>query len=109
MASAHETMQGHSGARVWRRRGDAALRLLAALPLSYAVASVWAMALARVLPGALAEATVAATLIAFVICAVAAMYAYAARSGWRAVWVLSTAGMAAALIAWLSIAAGSRL
>ncbi|MEW9856512.1 hypothetical protein [Novosphingobium sp. M1R2S20] len=111
MGSAHTTMnrRGGTGAAPWRRRGDAALRLLAALPLGYAVASLWAMALARVLPGPPEEATVAASLIAFLICAVAAMYAYAARTGWRAFWVLTAAGGLAAFIAWLSISAGGRL
>ena len=76
----------------WRRRGDMALRILAAVPLGYAVASLWAMAIARLLPGGRAEATVAASLMSFVICATAAMYAFAARSGARAFAVLVALG-----------------
>lgn len=64
---------GSTGREAWLRRGDMALRIIAAVPLGYAVASLWAMALARLLPGDRAEATVAATLIAFSLCAVAAM------------------------------------
>lgn len=94
---------------LWLRRGDNVLRFVAAVPLGYAVASAWAMALARLLPGARSEATVTATLVAFVICAAAAMYAYAARSGLRALVVLAALGGVAALSAWGSIASGGRL
>lgn len=93
----------------WRRRGDVTLRIVAAVPLGYAVACLWAMALARLLPGPPSEATVAATLIALALCAVAAMYAFAARSGLRAVIVLLVLGAVAGAIAWGSIHAGGRL
>lgn len=93
---------------VWRRRGDVALRVIAAIPLGYAVGSLWAMALARILPLARSEATVAATLVAFAICAAAAMWAFAARSGWRAVWTLALLGGVAGAITWISIASGGR-
>jgi hypothetical protein len=93
----------------WRRRGDATLRFVAAVPLGYAVASAWAMALARLLPGDRAEATLAATLIAFVICAAAAMYAYAARSGVRALASLAALGSLAVIITWVSIQSGGLL
>lgn len=93
----------------WRRRADMTLRVLAAVPLGYGVASLWAMALARMLPGDRAEAAVAATLVAFALCAVAAMWAFAARSGWRAVYTLVLLGAVAAGITWLSIASAGRL
>ncbi|MDP1028155.1 hypothetical protein Q5H91_13105 [Sphingomonas sp. KR1UV-12] len=93
----------------WRRRTDMVLRVVAAVPLGYAVGSAWAMALARLLPGDRAEATVAATLVAFVICAVAAMWSFFARSGWRAVWTLALIGGVAAAITWASILSGGRL
>ena len=96
-------------AETWRRWGDAGLRLLAAVPVGYAVASLWAMALARLLPMNAAEATVTATLFAFIICAVAAMWAYAAPSGWRAFWTLAVAGVLAGTITWLSLKATGRL
>lgn len=93
----------------WKRRGDMVLRVLAAIPLGYGAGSLWAMALGRILPGDRAQAAVAATLIAFVICAVAAIWAFAARSGWRAVWSLLLLGGVAAAIAWVSIEMGGRI
>lgn len=93
----------------WRRRGDMVLRIIAAVPLGYAVGSLWAMALARLLPGERSEATVAATLVAFAICAVAAMWAFAARSGWRAFWTLALLGAVAGGVAWASIHLTGRL
>lgn len=90
------------------RRGDIALRVVAAVPVAYAVASLWAMALARVLPMSRSEATVAASLVALVLCAVAAMYAFAARTGLRALIVLVLLGAVAGGIAWVSIASGGR-
>lgn len=90
-------------ARIWRRRGDRSLRVLAAMPLGYGVASLWAMALARLLPMSTAAATIAATLVAFGLCAAFAMWAFAARSGWRATWTLLAAGSVAAAIVGLSI------
>jgi hypothetical protein len=94
---------------LWRRMGDNALRLIAAMPVGYAVASLWSMALGRILPGDRAQATVAAALIGLLLCALAAMWAYAARSGWRALWTLVVAGGIAGAIAWGSVAIGGRL
>ena len=93
---------------VWQRRADMTLRVVAAVPLGHAVGSLSAMALARELPGDRAQATVTATLLAFAICAVAAMWAFAARSGWRAVWTLAVVGGVAGAIAWLSISGAGR-
>lgn len=106
-STAHGDEKRSDGA--WLRRGDTALRVFAAIPLGYAVASLWAMALARILPLAPSEATITATLVAFILCAVCAMWAFAASSGWRAVWTLALAGALAGLIAWASIAATGRL
>ncbi len=92
----------HARAR-WARRGDIGLRIVAAVPLAYATASLWAMAIARLLPGDRAEASVTAALIALALCAVAAMWAFAARSGWRAIWTLGVAAAVAAAITWVSI------
>lgn len=94
---------------VMRRRIDNTLRFVAAVPLGYAVASLWGAALARVLPMAHSEATVTGTLVALLLCALAAMYAYGARSGWRATWVLLLLGTVAGGITWASIAATDRL
>ncbi|MBB5709478.1 hypothetical protein [Sphingomonas xinjiangensis] len=85
------------------------LRILAAVPIGYAVGSLWAMALARLLPGARLEATITAQLAAFVICAAAAMWAFAARSGWRALWTLVVLGAVAGMIAWWSIQLTGRI
>ena len=93
----------------WRRRGDNALRIVAAVPVGYGVASLWAMALARILPMAAAQAAVTGALVAFALCALCAMYAYAARSGARALWVLLAFGGIAGAIAWGSIATSGRL
>ncbi len=98
----------HARAR-WARRGDIGLRVVAAVPLGYAAASLWAMAIARLLPGDRAEASVTASLIALMLCAIAAMWAFAARSGWRALWTLVVAGAVGGAIAWISIDASGRL
>lgn len=92
---------------LWLRRTDMGLRIVAAVPLSYAVASLWAMALARILPMERSEATITATLLAFAICCVAVMWSFAARSGWRALWSLALIGATGAAIAWLSIKGGA--
>ncbi len=84
------------------------LRAVAALPLGYAVATLWAMALSRVLPMSAANATGTGMLVAFVICAVAAMWAFAAKSGWRAVWTIAAAGGVAGALLWLSFVGSAR-
>lgn len=99
---------GHARAR-WARRGDIALRVVVAVPLGYATASLWGMALARMLPGDRAEASIAGSLVALALCAVLAMWAFAARSGWRALWTVSAAAGVAGAITWASIAATGRL
>jgi len=92
----------------WMRRGDIALRIVAAVPVGYAVSSLWAMALARVLPMARSEASVTAALVALALCAVAAMYAFAARSGLRALIVLVLLSAVAGAIAYVSMVSGGR-
>lgn len=89
--------------RVARGNGHGLLwaRGLLALLGGYAVAACWAAALARLLPGAKADATLVATMAAFVVYALAAIWAYAARSTLRAAVGLLAAGALAALIAWL--------
>ena len=61
------------------------------------------MALARLLPGGAEQASLAATLVAFALCAGTAMWAFAARSGWRAVWTVVAAAAVAGMIASISI------
>lgn len=86
-----------------------ALRVIAAIPLGYAAASLWGMALARLIPAAASEASTAGQLVAFVLCAGFAMWAFAARSGWRATWTIALAGAVAGAAAWALIASGGRL
>lgn len=100
--------RGSASAGAWRRRGDQALRLLTAMPLGYAVATLWAMALSRILPMDPAEATTTGMLVAFVICAVTAMWAYAAPSGWHAFRLVAAAGIVAGAIVWIAVASGGR-
>lgn len=91
------------------RRGDMALRTVAAVPLAYVLSSLAAMAFARLLPGERSEAAVAATLLAFVVYAMAAMWAFAARSGWRALWSVAAAAALFGAAAWISILSTGRL
>lgn len=76
-----------------RRKGNAQLwaRGLLALIGGYAVAAAWADGLARLLPGSPADAALVATMACFVVYALAAIWAYAARSTPRAVLGLITA------------------
>lgn len=90
--------------RLARGSGQTALlwaRGSLALLGGYAVAACWAAALARLLPGATADATLVATMAAFVVYTLAAIWAYAARSTLRAALGLVIAGGAGAALAWL--------
>ncbi|WP_216821175.1 MULTISPECIES: hypothetical protein [unclassified Stenotrophomonas maltophilia group] len=89
--------------RVPRGNGHGLLwaRGLLGLLGGYAVAAGWAAALARLLPGAKADATLVATMAAFVVYVLAAIWAYAARSTLRATLGLLVAGGLGALLAWL--------
>ncbi len=93
----------------WRRGGDMVLRILAAIPLGYAAASLWGMALARLLPASASEGSTIGQLVALALCACLAMWAFAARSGWRATWTIVLFGAVAGGITWISIASGGRL
>lgn len=104
-------MSGHGGGTepAWRRRGDVGLRVLAAIPVGYVAASLWGMVLARLLPGGASEISIIGQFVAFVLCAGFAMWAFAARSGWRALWTLVAVGSVAGAIVWISLANGARL
>jgi len=73
----------HARAR-WARRGDIALRVVAA-------------------------PRPARTGMRIALCALAAMWAFAARSGWRAIWTLGLAAAVAAALTWISIDATCRV
>lgn len=102
MSRAVEILRGAG----WR---DIAARVLAAVPLNYAVTSALTMLLARLLPGSAQQASVGATLLSFVIFAGLAMTAFAVRSVSR-LWVgLIAAGVVAGLADWCLISWGGRL
>lgn len=94
MAGAAQQRQG------WRYRANVAARVVAGTIGAYAVAALFAMALARILPMDRAQAVVPATLLAFLIVPVVTIWAFLARGPWRA-WagVLLLGGLFAA-IAW---------
>ena len=94
---------GAARAGAWRRRANTILRVLTAIPGGYLVASLWGMALARLLPGGPLQASMAAMILSFALCAAIAMWAFAARSGWRAMWTVLLAGAVAAIITAVSI------
>lgn len=79
---------------LWARGGLALLG-------GYAVAATWAAALARLLPGSLADAALAATMASFVIYTLAAIWAYAARSVARAAVGLALAAAVGAALSTL--------
>ncbi|MEH6415479.1 DUF3649 domain-containing protein [Pseudomonas sp. CGJS7] len=82
----------------WRYRGAVAVRAFAALVLGYLLAYASTAVLSMVLPFERVDRVVAASLLSFFIWCAAAMYAFAARSAWRACWApaLATALLLAA-------------
>lgn len=73
----------------WGYRGGVALRSLAAIVIGYLVAYGFTAFGTVVLPFARNDRVVAASLLCFFVWCAAAMYAFAARSAWRACWVLA--------------------
>ncbi|MFV0622470.1 hypothetical protein ACBY01_00470 [Sphingomonas sp. ac-8] len=92
-----------------RVRIDLTARVLTASLGNYAVTSLFTALVARLWPTGPAEASMAATLLSFVLFPVLAMTAFAVRSPWR-LW-LWLAGCGAVLGGglWLSLASGGRL
>lgn len=72
-------------------------RILAAIVGGYAFSYAFTAALARLLPLAAADAVIVATLPAFVIYTGAMLWAFAARSAWRA-WLGAALALPLALI-----------
>lgn len=91
-----------------RYRLAVASRVLAAVPLNYVLTSIVTALLARHLPLSRAEASVAATLTAFLIFALIAMAIFHARSTARVwVWMIGSTALLAGLLA-LSLELGGR-
>lgn len=85
------------------------VRVLTAFPLGYGATSLLVMALARLLPGDRAQATVTAALLSFAVYAGLVVAVFAARSARRAFLTTVAIGAVAGSIAWASIAMGGRL
>lgn len=70
-------------------RTGIAVRTLAALLTGYALASASTSLLSALLPFARIERVFTATLLSFTVWTAVALYAFAAKSAWRALWVSS--------------------
>ena len=70
--------------RSWRYRANVAARTLAGTLGAYAVAALFGAALARTLPMERLDATVIATLLAFLVAPAVTVWAFLARGPWRA-------------------------
>lgn len=70
----------------WRYRGEVAARAFAAIVIGYFVAYGFAAFFSMALPFARVDSVIAASLLSFFVWCAAAMYAFAARSAWRACW-----------------------
>lgn len=80
----------------WRYRGEVAARAFAAIVIGYFVAYGFAAFFSVALPFARVDSVIAASLLSFFVWCAAAMYAFAARSAWRACW--APAAVAALLL-----------
>jgi len=92
----------------WGYRGGVALRALAAIVIGYLVAYGFTAFGTVVLPFDRNDRVVAASLLCFFVWCAAAMYAFAARSAWRACWVLALWAGAMYAVAWLFPEAAAR-
>ena len=84
----------------WRYRANVAARVVAGTIGAYAVAALFAMALARILPMDRAQAVVPATLLAFLVGPAVTIWAFLARGPWRAWAGVVALGALFAAIAW---------
>lgn len=91
------------------RAADVTARAMAAIVGGYVIAALGAAVLARILPGPVAEATIAATTFSFVIYVTVAIWAFAETRWWR-VWAILLALCAAlAVVLALSLKLEPRL
>lgn len=96
-------MAGTAGQRQgWRYRANVAARVVAGTIGAYAVAALFAAALARLLPMPRAEAVIPATLLAFFVGPAVTIWAFLARGPWRAWAGVIALGAALAAIAWFA-------
>lgn len=70
----------------WRYRGEVAVRAFAAVVIGYAVAYASTAFLTLVLPLGRNDRVVTASLLCFFVWCGVAVYAFAARTPWRACW-----------------------
>lgn len=92
----------------WRYRGAVALRTLAATVIGYLVAYGFTAFATVVLPFGRNDRVIGASLLCFFVWCAAAMYAFAARSAWRACWVLALWAAAMYAVAWMFPEAAAR-
>ena len=85
------------------------VRIIAAVPVNYVLTSTVTALLARHLPMATAEASIAATLMSYAVFAVIAMVAVAATSSLRLWLWMGGATLTLGSLLWLSIRIGGRL
>lgn len=95
MAGAAQQRQG------WRYRANVAARVVAGTIGAYAVAALFAAAVARLLPMPRVEAIMPATLLAFLVGPAVTVWAFLARGPWRAWAGVILLGASFAAIAWL--------
>lgn len=88
-------------ATLWRYRIGVASRAVAAIGGGYVLTALLVTVLSLSLPGARAEATLAATLVSFALYAAAVVWVFAARSAARAWLGLSVPAAMLALAVWL--------
>lgn len=92
----------------WRYRGEVAARALAALVAGYLVAYGFTAFMTVVLPFSRSNRVITASLLCFFVYGLCAMYAFAAKSAWRAWWVLLLCAGALYSVAWLFPESGAR-
>jgi len=88
----------------WRYRGAVAARAFAAIVIGYFFAYACTALLSVALPWPRVDRVVAASLLSFFVWCGVAMYAFAARSAWRACWAPA---LGTALLFWAAKLCGA--
>jgi len=89
----------------WRYRANVAARVVAGTIGAYAIAALFAVAMARILPMPRVEAIMPATLLAFLVGPAVTIWAFLARGPWRAWGGIALLGAILAAIVWATGAA----